>query len=164
VIGTIAKDSALLLGRDRRMARHAPKMPVEILLVEDSPDDAALMVEALREGSLITRVAVVENGEQAIDYLRCAGEYAAVPRPHLVLLDLFLPRKNGFEVLAEIKEDPALRRIPVVIMTSSDNERAILGAYDLHANCCVPKPADQAQFAQVVKRIEHFWLNVVNRP
>jgi chemotaxis family two-component system response regulator Rcp1 len=146
------------------MARPGPKMPVEILLVEDSPDDAALMVVALREGSLFSRVAVVEDGEQAIDYLRCVGQYVAVPMPQLVLLDLFLPRKNGFEVLAEIKQDPALRRIPVVIMTSSDNERAILGAYDLHANCCVPKPADQVQFAQVVKRIEHFWLNIVNRP
>lgn len=146
------------------MARHAPKMPVEILLVEDSPDDADLMVVALREGSLESRVTVVEDGEQAIDYLRCRGAYAAMPRPQLVLLDLFLPRKNGFEVLADIKQDPALRRIPVVIMTASDNERAIVGAYDLHANCCVPKPADQEQFAQVVKRIEHFWLNVVNRP
>jgi chemotaxis family two-component system response regulator Rcp1 len=164
VIRTIVKDSALLLGRDRRMARHGPMVPVEILLVEDSPDDAALMVVALREGGLTTRVAVVEDGEQAIDYLRRVGEYAAMPLPHLVLLDLFLPRKNGFEVLAEIKQDPELRRIPVVIMTSSDNERAILGAYDMHANCCVPKPADQAQFAQVVQRIEHFWLNVANRP
>jgi len=164
VIQTIARDAALLLGRDRRMARHGPKIPVEILLVEDSPDDAALMVVALREGSLAMRVTVVEDGEQAIDYLRCRGVYAAVPRPQLVLLDLFLPRKNGFEVLAEIKQDAAMRRIPVVIMTASDNERAIVGAYDLHANCCVPKPADQEQFAQVVKRIEHFWLNVVNRP
>jgi CheY-like chemotaxis protein len=164
VIGTIAKDTAPLLGRDRRMATSGPMVPVEILLVEDSPSDAYLMVMALGEGSLNTRVAVVVNGEQAVDYLRCAGEYAAVPTPDLVLLDLGLPRKNGREVLAEIKQDPALRRIPVVIMTSSDDERAILELYDLHANCCVHKPADLEQFAQVVKRIEHFWLNVVNRP
>jgi len=94
VIRTIERDSALLFGRERRMARHGPMMPVEILLVEDSPDDAALMVVALREGGLTTRVSVVEDGEQAIDYLRRAGEYAAVPLPHLVLLDLFLPRKK----------------------------------------------------------------------
>lgn len=146
------------------MARESPATPVEILLVEDSPDDADLMVEALHEGSLRVRVTVVEDGEQAIDYLHGAGTHAAAVRPDLILLDLFLPRKSGHEVLAEIKGDPALRRIPVVIMTSTDDERAVLGAYELHANCLVPKPADQEQFAQVVKRIEHFWLATANRP
>jgi len=137
--------------------------PVEILLVEDSPDDADLMAVALGEGTLRPHVTVVEDGEQAMQYLRRQGDYAGSPAPDLILLDLHLPRKNGHEVLAEIKEDAILRRIPVVIMTASDNEKAILNAYELHANCCVSKPADQEEFALVVKRIEHFWLNVVRR-
>lgn len=138
--------------------------PVQVLLVEDSPDDANLMVEALRNGRLTHRVNVVEDGEDAIAYLRQQGDYATVPRPDLILLDLHLPRKSGHEVLAEIKEDPDLRRIPVVIMTSTDNENDFLKAYDLHANCCVSKPLDQEQFALVVKKIEHFWLHVARRP
>jgi CheY-like chemotaxis protein len=145
------------------MPGATPRTPVEILLVEDSPDDADLMIEALREGRLAVHVTVLEDGEQAVEYLRGASDAAPTVRPDLVLLDLYLPRKNGHEVLAEIKRDPALRRIPVVILTSSDDERAFLAAYDLHANCCVPKPADQEQFAQVVRRIEHFWLSVANR-
>jgi CheY-like chemotaxis protein len=136
---------------------------VRILLVEDSPDDADLMVEALKEGVLDTRITVVEDGVEAVDYLRRQGTYAAAPRPDLILLDLHLPRKNGHEVLEEIKEDPDLRRIPVVVMTCSDNDRDILAAYDLQANCCVCKPADQEQFALAVKKIEHFWLNIARR-
>jgi len=131
--------------------------PVQILLVEDSPDDADLMKLALREGTLASHLTIVEDGEEAMDYLR---QHAA---PDLILLDLHLPRKNGHEVLAEIKEDHLLRRIPVVILTSTDNEQALLTAYDLHANCCLTKPADQDQFSRVVKRIEHFWLHVVRR-
>jgi len=127
---------------------------VEILLVEDSPTDAELMVEALKEGMLAHRVTHLEDGEQAIDYLRCS------PTPDLILLDLNLPRCSGDEVLEEIKKDPRLRRVPVVIMTASDNENAILKVYDLHANCCVAKPIDSEQFTQAVKRIKHFWLNV----
>jgi chemotaxis family two-component system response regulator Rcp1 len=134
--------------------------PVEILLVEDSPDDAALMADALKECTLAVRVAVVEDGEEAMGYLRRQGRHAAAPRPDLILLDLHLPRKSGHEVLAEVKEDGLLRRIPVVILTATDNERAILGAYELHANCCVTKPADQEQFALAVERIEAFWLQV----
>ncbi len=130
---------------------------VEILLVEDSPDDADLMVEALKEGMLAHRVTHLEDGEQAIDHLRRA------PTPDLILLDLHLPRRNGHEVLEEIKNDPRLRRIPVVIMTSSNNEIAILKLYELHANCCVSKPTDQEQFAQAVKRIKLFWLTVARR-
>jgi len=136
---------------------------VKILLVEDSPDDAALMVEALKDGHLTHRVSVVEDGEEAIAYLRREGTYATVPTPDLILLDLHLPKKNGHEVLAEIKEDAVLRRIPVVIMTATDNEQDFLTAYDLHANCCVSKPLDQEQFADVVKKIEHFWLHVARR-
>lgn len=146
------------------MSRASPRAPVEILLVEDDDDDANLMVDALRQGRLPVHITVIDNGEQAIDYLTGAGADASAVRPDLVLLDLHLPRKNGHEVLAEIRRDPVLRRIPIVVLTGSDDERAFLLAYDLHANCCVPKPADQEQFAQVVARIEHFWLSVASRP
>jgi two-component system, chemotaxis family, response regulator Rcp1 len=116
---------------------------VEILLVEDSRDDADLMTDALQESWLNPHITWVDNGEDAIDCLRRTGRFADAPPPHLILLDLMLPRKNGHEVLAEIKEDAQLRRIPIVIMTASDNEQAIRTAYDLHANCCVSKPANQ---------------------
>jgi CheY-like chemotaxis protein len=145
------------------MPGATPSPWVEILLVEDSRDDADLMVEALREGTLAPRVTVVEDGEAAMDYLHRQGVYADSSPPDLILLDLHLPRKNGHEVLTEIKQDARLRRIPVVILTSSDNEKAILGAYDRHANCCVTKPADQDQFALAVRRIESFWLQVARR-
>jgi len=137
---------------------------VQILLVEDSPDDAALMVEALKDSRRLTHhVIVVEDGEEAIGYLRREGNWPTVPTPDLILLDLHLPKKSGHEVLAEIKEDAVLRRIPVVIMTATDNEQDFLTAYDLHANCCVSKPLDPEQFAEVVKKIEHFWLHVARR-
>ena len=138
--------------------------PIEILLVEDSPDDAALTVDALRDGRVQNRVAVVEDGVEAMAYLRRDGAYADVPRPDLILLDLNLPRKNGREVLAEVKQDPDLRRIPVVVMTSSDDEKDILAAYNLYVNCYVTKPVDLDQFIGVVKTIEHFWLSVVKLP
>jgi len=137
---------------------------VDVLLVEDSPDDADLMIEALKDGQLGFRITLVEDGEQALEFLHRQGAYLDAPRPSLILLDLHLPRKNGHEVLAEIKEDAALRRIPVVILTASENEQAILQAYDLHANCCVCKPADQEQFALVVRKIEQFWLRFARRP
>jgi len=137
---------------------------VDVLLVEDSPDDADLMIEALKDGELNLRVTLVEDGEQALEFLYRQGAYLEAPRPNLILLDLHLPRKNGHEVLADIKQDADLRRIPVVILTASENEQAILQAYDLHANCCVCKPADQEQFALVVRKIEQFWLRFVRRP
>jgi chemotaxis family two-component system response regulator Rcp1 len=137
---------------------------VDVLLVEDSSDDADLMMEAMKDGELTLRVTLVEDGEQALEYLFRQGAYADASRPNLILLDLHLPRKNGHEVLAEIKEDTALRRIPVVILTATENEQAILEAYDRHANCCVRKPADQEQFALVVRKIEQFWLRFVRRP
>jgi CheY-like chemotaxis protein len=137
--------------------------PIDILVVEDTPDDADLMVEALREGRLNVRVDVVEDGEKAMAYLRRVGEYADRSSPDLILLDLHLPRMNGYEVLAEIKQDEVLRRIPVVIMTSSSKEQAILDAYDLHANCCVSKPADLDEYARAVAQIERFWLHVARR-
>lgn len=145
------------------MPPSTPDQGVKVLLVEDSPDDADLMVAALNEGDLTLHVTVVEDGEEAMGYLRRQGAYAASPRPDLILLDLHLPRKNGYEVLEEVKQDDELRRIPVVILTSSDNERAINRVYDLHANCCVCKPANQDEFSQAVRKIEHFWLAVAKR-
>jgi chemotaxis family two-component system response regulator Rcp1 len=137
-----------------------PPHPVEILLVEDSAGDAELMVEALAESPLAPRVTVVEDGEQAVQYLRRQGKHAAATRPDLILLDLQLPRKNGHEVLADIKQDESLRLIPVILLTAFDSEEAIREAYDRHANCCVKKPSDLDQFAQVVKKIESFWLQM----
>ena len=140
------------------------EQPIEILLVEDSPDDAALTVDALREGRVRNRVTVIEDGVEAMAYLRREGQHRDAPRPDLVLLDLNLPRKNGREVLTEIKQDPDLRRIPVVIMTCSDDERDILAAYNLYVNCYVTKPVDLDQFIGVVKTIEHFWFSIVKLP
>jgi len=137
--------------------------PVQVLLVEDSPDDAALMIGALEEGNLDLRVHLVEDGEDAIRFLRRQAGCESVPRPDLILLDLHLPRKNGIEVLTEIKEDPELRSIPVIIMTSAEDERIFFEAYNLHANCCVRKPADQDEYTLAVKKIEHFWVHVARR-
>jgi two-component system, chemotaxis family, response regulator Rcp1 len=150
--------------RTNPMMNAADGAPIEILLVEDNPDDADLTLDALRDGKVRNRVTVVEDGVEAMAYLRREGPYAAAFRPDLILLDLNLPRKNGREVLAEIKQDPSLRRIPVVIMTSSDDERDILAAYNLYVNCYVTKPVDLDQFIKVVKSIEHFWLSVVKLP
>ncbi len=153
----------LALGEEVAMSRPG-NAPVQILLVEDSPDDADLMIEALHEGELAVAVRHLEDGETAVTFLRRQGAFGAEARPDLILLDLHLPRKNGYEVLAEIKEDADLRRIPVVIMTSADGEKAFLAAYDLHANCCVSKPVDQEEYSLVVKKIERFWLHVARRP
>ena len=120
--------------------------------------------QALRDSKVRNRVHWVENGEQAMSFLRQEGPFAAAPRPDLVLLDIYMPRKNGQEVLQEIKDDPRLRRIPVVIMTSSDDEREIMRAYERHANCYVTKPLDMDKFMEVVRSIEDFWLTVVRLP
>jgi CheY-like chemotaxis protein len=146
------------------MTHPARGEPIEILLVEDSPDDADLTIDALRDGRVRNRVTVVDDGVAAMAYLRREGSYAEAPRPDLILLDLNLPRKNGREVLAEIKQDPNLRRIPVVVMTSSDDEKDILTAYNLYVNCYVTKPVDLDQFIKVVRSIEHFWFSVVKLP
>ena len=144
---------------------NAPRgEPIEILLIEDSPDDADLTVDVLREGRIHNRVTVIEDGVEAMAYLRREGRHATALRPDLILLDLNLPRKNGREVLAEIKLDPELRRIPVVVMTSSDDEKDILAAYDLYVNCYVTKPVDLNQFIGVVRSIEKFWLSIVKLP
>jgi two-component system response regulator len=145
------------------MPRAGPSPPVQVLLVEDSPDDADLMREALNEGNLEMQVSLVEDGEEALAFLRREGNYSTAPRPDLILLDLHLPRKDGFAVLEEIKQDSDLRRIPVVVMTSADREQAFIDAYNLHANCCVSKPVDQDAYALAVKKIEHFWLTVAQR-
>jgi CheY-like chemotaxis protein len=147
------------LAPPRRLPGGRPMAPVEILLVEDDPDDAELMADALREGTLKPRVTRVDDGEEAMQYLRRQGGYAQAPTPDLILLDLHLPRKNGHEVLDDLKADVQLRCIPVVILTASENEQAIDLAWDKHANCCVSKPINQEQFALAVQRIEAFWLH-----
>lgn len=138
--------------------------PIEVLLVEDNPGDVRLTQEAFREGKLRVNFQVVVDGEAALDYLHRRGAYAQMGRPDLVLLDLNLPKKDGREVLAEIKEDDELKSIPVVILTTSKAEQDILKVYNLHANCYITKPVDLEQFLGVVKAIEDFWLQIVKLP
>lgn len=138
--------------------------PIEILLVEDNPGDVDLAREALENSKIHNLLHVVGNGEAAMAFLRRKGKYADAPRPDLVLLDLNLPRKDGREVLAEIKSDDYLKRIPVVILTSSKDEEDILKSYNLHANCYITKPMDLTQFIKVIKSIEDFWFTIVKLP
>jgi len=138
--------------------------PIEILLVEDSQGDADLARETLADSKVLNSLHIVSDGEEAIAFLQRTGKHSNAPRPDLVLLDLNLPRKSGREVLAELKEDANLRRIPVVVLTSSKAEEDILKAYDLHANCYITKPIDLFQFVKVVKSIEDFWLTIVKLP
>lgn len=138
--------------------------PLEILLVEDSPSDTELTVEALREAKVRNHLSTVEDGVEAMAFLRREGEYAQVCRPDLIMLDLNLPRKDGREVLAEIKADEDLKSIPVVVMTTSRADQDVLRAYNLHANCYINKPVDFAQFLEVVRSIENFWLLLVTLP
>jgi CheY-like chemotaxis protein len=138
--------------------------PIDILLVEDSPSDTELTVEALAAGKVVNRLSIVEDGVQAMQFLRRQGSYAQAPRPDLILLDLNLPRKDGREVLAEIKADEQLRSIPVVVLTTSQAEKDVLQAYALHANCYIAKPVDFKQFLDVVEAVEGFWLTVVKLP
>jgi CheY-like chemotaxis protein len=138
--------------------------PIEILLVEDNPGDVRLTKEALKEGKIRNTLYTVENGVEAMAFLHRAGEYTKVTRPDLILLDLNLPKKNGYEVLREIKADPSLKRIPVVILTSSAAEQDILKTYDLHANCYITKPVDLEQFLKVAHSIEEFWFSIVKLP
>ena len=137
---------------------------IQILMVEDNPDDIELTVEALKDARVPNRLTVVQDGEEALSYLRCRGKYAQALRPDLILLDLNMPRKNGRDVLQEIKNDPKLKRIPVVILTTSQAEDDILHTYDLHANCYITKPMDFNQLLKVVRSIEDFWLTVVKLP
>lgn len=138
--------------------------PIEILLVEDSPTDVLMTREALQYGKILNNLHVVENGVDAMSFLRRQGTHATAPRPDVILLDLNLPRKDGREVLAEIKADPALKIIPVVVLTTSKAEEDVLKAYGLHANCYITKPVDFPRFAEVVRSIEQFWFTVVTLP
>jgi len=137
---------------------------IEILLVEDSPGDVRLTQEALKDSKLMNNLSVVRDGVEAMAFLRREGVYVNAPRPDIILLDLNLPRKDGREVLQEIKNDELLKRIPVVILTTSDNEMDILATYSLHANCYITKPVDFSQFMTVVKNIETFWFSIVKLP
>jgi CheY-like chemotaxis protein len=138
--------------------------PIEILLVEDNPGDVRLTIEALREGKVRNNLNVARDGVEALAFLRREAVYADAPRPDLILLDLNLPRKSGFDVLAEIKVDPDLKRIPVVVLTTSEFDQDVCRSYDLHANCYICKPVDLERFVTVVKSIEDFWFTVVKLP
>ena len=138
--------------------------PIEILLVEDSPSDTDLTLEALKDFKVRNHVSVVEDGVMALQFLRREGAYAEAPRPDLIMLDLNLPRKDGREVLAEIKKDDDLKPIPIVVLTTSRADQDILRAYQLNANCYITKPVDFNQFLEVVRCIEAFWLFVVTLP
>jgi len=146
------------------MSPHAGSSAIEVLLVEDNPGDVRLTREALKEGKVRNNLSVAQDGVEALAFLRREGRYAAAPRPDVILLDLNLPRMDGREVLEEIKADPSLRSIPVVILTSSEAERDIAQAYALHANCYITKPVDLDQFITVVKSIEDFWFTIVKLP
>ncbi len=139
-------------------------MPIEILLIEDNPGDVRLTQEALRDSKVINNLTVVSDGVEALDFLRQKGRHLAAPRPDVILLDLNLPRKDGRELLAEIKADSCLKRIPVVVITSSKSEEDVVRSYNLHANCYVTKPVDLDQFIAVVKSIEDFWMGIVKLP
>ncbi len=137
---------------------------VEILMVEDNPADIRLTQEAFKDAKVLNSMHTVGDGVEAMAFLRQEGRYSGSPRPDLILLDLNLPKKDGREVLAEIKQDSNLRRIPVVILTTSDDEMDVLKAYDLHVNAYVKKPVDLDQFIKVVEAVEDFWLTVVKLP
>ena len=138
--------------------------PVEILLVEDSPTDALLAKEALEYSKVANHLHIVVDGVEALDFLRRQGKHANAPRPDLILLDLNLPKRDGREVLRDIKNDEQLSRIPVVVLTTSTNEADVLKTYGLHANCYIVKPVDFEKFADVVKAIENFWFVIVTLP
>jgi CheY-like chemotaxis protein len=143
----------------RRLGR-----PIEILLVEDNPADVRLTREALTEGKVRNNLHVAADGVAALEILRRQGPHAGAPRPDLILLDLNLPKKNGREILAEIKQDVSLRQIPVVVLTTSEDEEDILHSYQLHANCYITKPVGLEQFLTVIRQIDSFWLEVVKLP
>jgi chemotaxis family two-component system response regulator Rcp1 len=138
--------------------------PIEILLVEDNPGDVDLTIEALREGRVHNNLSVVEDGIEALQFLHRDQPFVDAPRPDIILLDLNLPRKDGREVLEEIKADNDLRRIPVVVLTTSDDERDIVNSYSQYVNCYINKPVDLDQFLTIVKSIENFWFTIVTLP
>lgn len=138
--------------------------PIDILLVEDDPGDTLITKEALEQSKVANTLTCVVDGEEALAYLRREGEFAEATRPDLILLDLNLPRRDGREVLAEVKNDPELRRIPVVVLTTSQAEEDILRSYDLHANAYVSKPVDFERFVEVVRQVDEFFFTVVRLP
>jgi chemotaxis family two-component system response regulator Rcp1 len=146
------------------MAMRQDLKCVEILLVEDNPVDVLVTKRALQGGNVCNNLHVVQDGEEAMDFLYQRGKYSNAPRPGLILLDLNLPKKSGREVLAEIKQDPGLLHIPVIVLTTSEADADILLSYSLHANCFITKPVDLDKFTDVVRSIEGFWFTVVNLP
>lgn len=138
--------------------------PIEILLVEDNPGDIRLTEEAFKDGKVANNLHVAQDGVQAMKFLRREGTHANAPRPDLILLDLNLPRMDGREVLGEVKSEPILKQIPVVILTTSDAPEDVFSSYQLNANCYITKPVDLEQFITVVQRIEGFWLMLVELP
>ncbi|MEG4939314.1 response regulator [Microcoleus sp. F4-D5] len=146
------------------MSDRSTVRPIEILLIEDSPSDADLAIEVINQGKILNNLHFVEDGVEAIKFLRRKEPYLSVPRPDLILLDLHLPKKSGVEVLEEIKTDPKLKLIPVVILSTSAAPEDIFKSYSLHANCYITKPVDLVQFTKVVRLIEEFWLAVVKLP
>ena len=138
--------------------------PVEVLLVEDDEGDVLMTREALEEGKVLNRLNVVGDGVEAVAYLRRVGKYADAVRPDLVLLDLNLPKRDGRQVLEEVKADPELRRIPVVVLTTSEAEEDVVRSYDLHANAYVTKPVDFERFVEVIRQIDEFFISVVRLP
>jgi CheY-like chemotaxis protein len=143
---------------------QAPSTPIEVLLVEDSPGDVRLTREALKDAKVHISLHVASDGVEAMAFLECEGLHVNAPRPDLILLDLNLPRKDGRQVLKEIKESPTLRSIPVVILTTSSSEADVLQSYHLHANCYISKPVDLDGFLKVIQSIDNFWLSVVKLP
>jgi len=141
-----------------------PSQPIEILMAEDSPSDAAITQEAIKSSKLINRLHIVDNGEDVLLFLQKEGKYAGAPTPDLILLDLNMPRMNGYQVLAEIKQHSQWKQIPVVILTTSKSELDVATAYKLHANCYVSKPVDFDKFSEVVRSIENFWFSIVQLP
>jgi two-component system, chemotaxis family, response regulator Rcp1 len=146
------------------MNKIKPPKPVEILIVEDNPTDVMFLREALEHAEMSNTLHVADNGVEAMEFLRRTGRHSEAPRPDLILLDLNMPRKNGHEVLAEIKESEGLRAIPVIILTTSRADEDIVTAYGSHANCYIAKPVDFNDFAEVVRTIQNFWFTVVTLP
>jgi chemotaxis family two-component system response regulator Rcp1 len=138
--------------------------PIEILMVEDNPVDVLVTREALKQGRIMNNLSVAEDGEEALDFLFRTGQFSAAPRPDLILLDLNLPKKDGREILTELKNNPDLRSIPVVILTTSQAEEDVLRSYDCGANCFIVKPVDLEQFSSTIRSIEDFWFSIVKLP
>ena len=146
------------------MTNALDNRPIDILMIEDNPGDARLTQEALKESKVLNRLYHAKDGVEALSFVRQEGPFADVPRPDIILLDLNLPKKDGREVLAELKADPQLKTIPVVVLTTSKAEQDIVHSYELHANCYITKPVDLDKFIDIVQGLEDFWLSIVRLP